>query len=276
MVARVHWYGWPEDESVFDGVDACILYADAGGAFAEEQYAVLDRQVKAGMAIMFLHYGVHPSKEIGEQFYKPWVGGYYDDAFSVNPSWIADLAAKSGHPVAHGLAAPDSGLRRTLLELEYRPREPGSLRAGHRGSDRAEHGPLRQQQVLEPSRRGQAGYCAGAALVSGPCQRRAAWRRLCGRPLPTCNWAIDDYRKLILNTIAWVTRVEVPVGGVPSQPLTKAQLNENLIRPEWPEQVELPTPDLLEQPGGTPPELGPDGRVPPRHPQALGKVGHRH
>ena len=34
------------------------------------------------------------------------------------------------------------------------------------------------------------------------------------------NWAIDDYRTLILNTIAWVTRVEVPANGVPSQPIT--------------------------------------------------------
>ncbi len=75
------------------------------------------------------------------------------------------------------------------------------------------------------------------------------------------NWAIDDYRKIILNTIAWVARVEVPGGGVPSQKVTREMLNANLIRPEWPEEVELPTPDLLEQPPGTPPELGPDGRA---------------
>ena len=31
--AKVHWYGWPEDESIFDGVDACIIYADGGGEF---------------------------------------------------------------------------------------------------------------------------------------------------------------------------------------------------------------------------------------------------
>ena len=33
--AKVHWYGWPEDESIFDGVDACIIYADGGGEFGE-------------------------------------------------------------------------------------------------------------------------------------------------------------------------------------------------------------------------------------------------
>ena len=29
--AKVHWYGWPEDESIFNDVDACIIYADGGG-----------------------------------------------------------------------------------------------------------------------------------------------------------------------------------------------------------------------------------------------------
>lgn len=76
------------------------------------------------------------------------------------------------------------------------------------------------------------------------------------------NWAIDDYRKMILNTIAWVARVDVPAEGVPSKGITKAMLNENLNRPNFPEEVELPTPDLLTQAAGKYPELGPDGRMP--------------
>ena len=34
--AKVHWYGWPTDESIFDDVDACIIYADGGGEFGEK------------------------------------------------------------------------------------------------------------------------------------------------------------------------------------------------------------------------------------------------
>ena len=78
------------------------------------------------------------------------------------------------------------------------------------------------------------------------------------------NWAIDDYRTLILNTIAWVTRVEVPANGVPSQPITLEKLNINLNRPDNPEIVELPTEDLLTQEPATLPLLGPDGRMAPR------------
>ena len=55
--------------------------------------------------------------------------------------------------------------------------------------------------------------------------------------------------------------MEVPKDGITSEAVTQEILNQNLNRPEWPEPVELPTPDLLTQPGGKVPELGPDGRA---------------
>ena len=45
------------------------------------------------------------------------------------------------------------------------------------------------------------------------------------------NWAIDDFRKLVLNSIVWLARAEVPEGGVPSKPVTLEMLNANLDRP---------------------------------------------
>jgi len=44
-------------------------------------------------------------------------------------------------------------------------------------------------------------------------------------------------------------------------------LNQNLNRPDFPEEIELPTPDLLTQEPGKKPILGPDGRMPPRAPK---------
>ncbi|NQZ58945.1 MAG: hypothetical protein HRT88_15950 [Lentisphaeraceae bacterium] len=42
------------------------------------------------------------------------------------------------------------------------------------------------------------------------------------------NWAIDGYRQLILNTIAWVAGMDIPKGGVPTFKVTEDELNENL------------------------------------------------
>ena len=232
--ARVHWYGWPEDESIFDGVDACIIYADGGGEFGEK-YAFLDQKVKGGMGIMFMHYGVHPTKEVGETYYKPWIGGYYDDAFSVNPSWIAEMIPKDGHPVARGLDDPIKAFDEFYWNLNFdsdcaecsplataTPTKENMIRYGSsKFWNKEAADKLGTEQALVWCRAPKGG-ARGAGFVGGHYHQ---------------NWAIDDYRKLILNTITWVARVEVPATGVPSKRVTKAMLNANLNRPDYPEDV---------------------------------------
>jgi type 1 glutamine amidotransferase len=41
------------------------------------------------------------------------------------------------------------------------------------------------------------------------------------------NWANDDFRKLVLNAILWVARVDVPENGVASR-VTPEMLDANL------------------------------------------------
>ena len=42
------------------------------------------------------------------------------------------------------------------------------------------------------------------------------------------NWAIDNFRKVVLNAIVWTARGDVPKDGVPSDPVTAEMLNKNL------------------------------------------------
>ncbi|MEO0414905.1 MAG: hypothetical protein AAF226_08135 [Verrucomicrobiota bacterium] len=55
------------------------------------------------------------------------------------------------------------------------------------------------------------------------------------------NWAYDDLRKYILNTITWVSRIDVPENGVDSTSFTVEMLNENLNSPNHPDRVPMPT-----------------------------------
>ena len=48
-----------------------------------------------------------------------------------------------------------------------------------------------------------------------PAPGRWAWLRLDGRPLLS-SWQNDNYRKMMLNAIAWTANVDVPPDGVPS------------------------------------------------------------
>ena len=59
------------------------------------------------------------------------------------------------------------------------------------------------------------------------------------------NWAIDDFRKIVLNAIVWVAGLDVPESGVTSQSLTEEDLNANLD--EYPtENPWIPLPNVEE------------------------------
>ncbi|MGB0993534.1 MAG: PVC-type heme-binding CxxCH protein [Akkermansiaceae bacterium] len=242
--AKVHYYGWPKDESIFDGVDACVIYADAGGRFGEK-YAFLDKKVKAGMGIMFMHYGVHPSKSVGQKYFTPWIGGYMETGWSVNPHWIADITPKAGHPVGNGVTPGFKSFDEYYWNMRFPTKQEcdccHALATSVPTPEKIvryinlwnEHGErtMGTKQALMWCRDPQTGG-RGVGFVGGHYHR---------------NWAINDFRKLVLNSIVWLARSEVPKGGVPSKDITQAQLNENLDRPVKGKPVLLPTEALLTQ-----------------------------
>ncbi len=250
--AKVHYYGWPKDESIFDGVDACIIYADAGGNF-KEKYEVLDERVKEGMGIMFMHYGVHPKKQIGEKYFTDWIGGYMETGWSVNPHWIADISPKEGHAVGKGVQVPFTAYDEFYWNMRFPTK--GECECCHALATATptpekiiryislwnEHGEatLNTPQSLMWCRDPEEGS-RGIGFVGGHYHR---------------NWAIDDFRTLVLNSIVWLTRAEVPEGGVVSAPITQEDLNLNLDRPVKGKPILLPTPDLYTQEPMAQPDL---------------------
>ena len=59
------------------------------------------------------------------------------------------------------------------------------------------------------------------------------------------NWAINDFRKIVLNAIVWVAGIDVPKNGVASKALTEEDLNANLD--EYPtENPWIPLPNVEE------------------------------
>ena len=67
--AKVHWYGWPEDESKLENLDALVIFADSGCNLTEEQYQIIDKKVKAGMGLMYMHYALHPDARTTEEVF---------------------------------------------------------------------------------------------------------------------------------------------------------------------------------------------------------------
>ncbi len=243
--AKVHFYGWPKDETIFDGVDSCVIYADGGGRFGEK-YAFLDKKVKEGMGIMFMHYGVHPKKAVGEKYFKNWIGAYMDDIISVNPHWVADVSAVASEQVSRGVT-PFKAYDEFYFNMQWPKKEECDC--------------CRPLAVATPTPDKIIKYINMWNKFGEQCFGKEQALMWCRDPKVAdggrgvgfvgghyhCNWAIDDFRKLVLNAIVWTARVEVPKGGVNAGKVTKEELNKNLDPKKKMKVVELPTEAQIQQ-----------------------------
>ena len=215
--------GWPKDESVFEGVDAIVIYSDATKVI-KHGWEKADELAKAGCGLMFMHYAVHPSREEGEKYFRPWIGGAMETGFSVNPHWVADLRALPDHPVSNGV----TDLVRAYDEVYYSMRfqedreqvldlvtaTPTKTRVKkiiNLWNENGVNGIDKPQTLMWGIERKDGGR--GVGFTGGHYHR---------------NWAVDGFRQIVLNSIVWVAGAEVPEGGVKSLAVTEDELNENL------------------------------------------------
>ena len=219
LQATVH-HGWPTDESILDDADAIVIYAD-GTKVIGSGWEKMDQLVKEKkIGVLFMHYAVHPSVEQGEKYYLPWIGGFFKNGISVNPFWRANIEPMKGHETARGVGKIEAvdefyfniELHPDSLNLgAAKPNEKNLLRINNIWTRAAYLAKGKTQSLLWGITRPGGGR--GAGFTGGHHHR---------------NWAIESYRKLILNTIAWIAGEKVPTGGVPTYPVTEDELNENL------------------------------------------------
>jgi putative membrane-bound dehydrogenase-like protein len=215
--------GWPADPSVLDGAKALIFYSD-GTSVVGKGWEKTDALARAGTGLMFMHYAVHPSKADGEKYFRPWIGGAFEDGFSVNPHWVADLEALAGHPVARGISGPVRSFDEFYYNMRFRPNRGEVI-------DLATATPSRERIIRYINLWNQYG-------VDGLGKKQTLmWgveRPDGGRGVGFSgghyhrNWAIDGFRTLVLNAVVWTAGLEVPSGGVKSLPVTEDALNANL------------------------------------------------
>ena len=230
--------GWPKDDSVLDGIKALVIYAD-GTSVVSKGWDKVDALAKKGVGIMFMHYAVHPSPAEGEKYYRPWIGGAFEEGWSVNPHWVADLKTLPNHPVSRGVAP----LVQAYDEFYYHMRFPADRskvldlvtavptreRMKHYINLWNEHGVAgldQQQTLMWGIERADGGR--GVGFTGGHYHR---------------NWAIDGFRTLALNAIVWTAKIEVPKEGVTSLPLSEDDINTNLDKKGTnPKRLTVPQP----------------------------------
>lgn len=230
--------GWPtkvvegkrvDDHTVFDGADAVFIYSDGGPnhlAVRPERIEVLRGLMKKGTSLGLAHYAVEVVADKGGAEWKEWVGGHYENAFSCNPIWEADYQGLPAHPITRGVK-PFKTKDEWYFNMRFRDGKAGVkdiLVA--QPSDAVRDGPYVHPKGPYPH--------IQAAKGRPETMMWAVERPDGGRGFGFTgghfhlNWQNDDQRRLILNALVWLAKLEVPAGGVNSAPVGDVEIMQNL------------------------------------------------
>jgi len=228
VVTEVYSNGWPSSDSVFEGAAAVLIYADGGGghpAIQQQRVKLLDGLAAKGVGIGCAHYGVEvPKGDPGDALHR-WIGGYYEHQYSVNPMWTPEYKTFPDHPVSRGVNA-FSVLDEWYFNMRWRTDGKAVLPVlVATPSDDVRDGPYVYPKgpyphIVEASGRPEtmmwlferADGGRGFGFTGG--HRHA-------------NWGNDNYRKVFLNALLWMAKVDVPEGGVVSK-VSEEDLKQNL------------------------------------------------
>lgn len=248
---------WPSAEEMAKA-DSILIYSDGGGAHPAVQgdrLEQLGKEMKRGCGFVCLHYAVEPayektnwpdgapgpdgkpaktppppgrgSKGKGSPEFLDWLGGYFEQWWSVNPHWTANFSDLPKHPISNGVK-PFS----TKDEWYYHMR----FRGGMKGVTPV----LSALPPEDTTKRGEGPHAGNPDqkkdVLELKLPQHVAWateREDGGRGFGFtgghyhAGWANADQRKLVLNAIVWTAKAEVPAKGVESTP-TEEELKANL------------------------------------------------
>jgi type 1 glutamine amidotransferase len=210
----VHQNGWPADPHAFDDADAIVVFADGGGGNPInahlEQVAAL---MKKGVGLACLHYAVQVDDPHARECFRDWIGGHFEINWSVNPTWKAEFKQFPDHPVTRGVV-PFAIDDEWYYHMRFRQDMEGVT-------------PVLSAVPPEETRQRPDGAFSGNPTVRARVGmiEHVAWARQRpdgGRGFGFTgghwhwNWAHDQFRKLVLNGIAWTAGLEIPPDGINS------------------------------------------------------------
>ena len=230
--------GWPtkvvdgkrvDDNAIFDEVDAIFIYSDGGVnhlAVRPERLEFLRGQAKKGVSLGFAHYAVEVVPEKGGPEWKEWIGGHYENSFSCNPIWEADYQTLPVHPITRGVK-PFKTKDEWYFNMRFRDGKAGVTDIlVAKPSDAVRDGPYVHPKGPYPH--------IQAAKGRPETMMWAVERRDGGRGFGFTgghfhlNWQNDDQRRLMLNALVWLAKLEVPAAGVNSASVGDVEIMQNL------------------------------------------------
>jgi hypothetical protein len=208
------------------GADAVIVLYNHAGPVADSP--AVKAAVEHGAGFMAIHYGVEVNKgEQGQRFLK-WMGGYFEPFWSVNPWWTPEFKDIPKHETTRGVK-PFSINDEWYYHMRFVNGMKGVTPILFATA------PLNTVQGGGKTASSHGGNPAVYAEVSAGKAQVMAWaydRPDGGRGFGLTgmhkhdNLGNANMRTLLLNAVAWVSRLPVPPNGVASPPLTRSDLEQ--------------------------------------------------
>jgi type 1 glutamine amidotransferase len=240
VTVDVYTNGWPsktvdgttsDDNAALDGADAILIYSDGGGgnpAIQRDHMQVIDALAAKGVGLGFAHYAVEvPAGAPGEAMHR-WIGGYYETNFSVNPMWKPAFDALPKHPVTRGVQ-PFATHDEWYFNMRWTPDAKAMSRVTPiltaKPGDEVRKGPYVSPRGPYPHIIADSGKVESMMWVY---ERPDGGRSFgfTGGHTHT-NWGDVNQRKVVLNALLWIAKVDVPAHGVEDK-ITEADLAVNL------------------------------------------------
>ena len=240
VTVEVFTNGWPtktegetrvDDHAALDGAAAILIYADGGKghpALQGDRMKVIDALAAKGVGLGFAHYGVEvPAGAPGDAMHR-WLGGYYETNYSVNPMWSPEFAKFPSHPITHGVG-PFSNRDEWYFSMRWVPDEARKSRITPllvaTPSDAVRAGPYVSPRGPYPH----IVAASGQAETMMWAYERADGGRSFGFTggHTHTNWGDPNQRRIVLNALLWIAKVDVPKDGVKDN-ITADDLTKNL------------------------------------------------
>ena len=240
ITVQVYDMGWPakvvngervEDSSALEKADAVLIYADGGKghpAIQGDHMKVLDSLAARGVGLGFAHYGVEvPTGAPADAMYR-WIGGFYETQFSVNPMWKPAFDKLPTHPVTRGVkpfATHDEWYfnMRWTSDAAVKARITPILVATP--SDDVRKGPYVSPKGPYPHVVADSGKAETMMWVTERADGGRGFGFTGGHTHST--WGDANQRKVLLNALLWIAKVDVPARGVEDR-ITESDLTANL------------------------------------------------
>lgn len=217
LKAEVHINGWPRDERTLDDADTIVVLSDGSDRNVEDhpllvgkRLEVLKKQMDRGCGLVAMHWTVFVPQDRGGPQFLDWIGGYFDyQSGSAANKWFSKIQtaettprpATPAHPICRGV-------------------EPFKLREEYYYNIRFRPNDKRLSPILSTPIPNEA----QEQIVAWAVEREGGGRGFgfTGGHFFD-NWAVENFRRMVLNAILWTAQIEVPAGGVQSAPVASSE-----------------------------------------------------